>query len=312
MKNSGAYKTAKKVSKGIKKTVSNADKNVSDLYKKTIYPHTEAGQIDALNKKYNAKQKTVAKQHKQAAAKDYRVKSGGSSVNTASIRKAKNQKISIAKKNIKSRSSTPYKGPTSAAAARKAQKEKDLQNRIRAINSRTVARQKAQKNEINKMNKHLDNAYTTTKKHNDRVRKEEAARKAKAKKVATKVTKIAAKDTATKLAAAKYLVNKASKSPTATAAKSKAKSVASKAEYKVTRAGQKLSNDVKKTGAYKTAKKAYSSAGKAYNSTKKTASDTYKTAKKTYNTAKKKVRKAKKTYNKYAKQVSNYIDWLSK
>lgn len=57
------------------------------------------------------------------------------------------------------------------------------------------------------------------------------------------------------MAATRYLVSKAAKSPTANAAKAKARSVVSKGEYKLERAGQKLARDVKKTGVYKATKK---------------------------------------------------------
>ena len=251
VKKSGAYKMAKKISKGARKTASDIDQNVSDLYKKTIYPHTEAGKIDAMERKVNARQKALAKQHKQLAAKDSRVKSSGSSVNTAAIRKAKAKSIALGKRRVKSKASTPYKGPTSATQARKTQHEKDFQKRVRAMNAHTVAKKNAD----------------MVKKKQDRKMKQIAANVRKQNALSTKIkkatkfaTKVATRDAAAKMAVTKYLVNKAAKSPTANAAKAKARSVVSKGEYKLERAGQKLARDVKKTGAYKVTRKAASNA----------------------------------------------------
>ena len=247
VKKTGAYKAAKKISKGVKKTASSIDQNVSDMYKKTIYPHTEAGKLDAMDRKFNARQRVIAKQHKQLTVKDSRVKSGGSSVNTAAIRKAKAQRIAAAKKKVKSRSSMPYKGPTSATQAQKSQHEKDFQKRVRAMNARTVAKKNAdmlKKKQDQQMKQIADNV------------KKQNAPSTKVKKAARFATKVATRDAAAKMAATRYLVSKALKSPTAKAAKAKARSVVSKGEYKLERAGQKLTRDVKKTGAYNTAKKA--------------------------------------------------------
>lgn len=251
VKKSGAYKTAKKISKGVRKTASDIDQNVSDLYKKTIYPHTEAGKIDAMNRKANARQKALAKQHKQLAVKDSRVKSGGSPVNTAAIRKAKAKRIASSKRRVKSKASMPYKGPTSATRAQKAQHEKDFQKRVRAMNARTVAKKNADMVR-KKQNQQMSRIAANVKKQN--------APSTKIKKAAKFATKVATRDSAAKMAATRYLISKAAKSPTANAAKAKAKSVVSKGEYKLNRAGQKLARDVKKTGAYKTAKKATSTA----------------------------------------------------
>lgn len=251
VKKTGAYKTAKKISKGVRKTVSDVDQNVSDLYKKTIYPHTEAGKIDAMNRKANARQKALAKQHKQLAVKDSRVKSGGSPVNTAAIRKAKAQRIASSKRRAKSKTSTPYKGPTSATKARKTQHEKDFQKRVRAMNSHTVAKKNADMVR-KKQNRQMNQIAANVKKQN--------APSTKVKKAAKFATKVATRDAAAKMAVTKYLVNKAAKSPTANAAKAKVRSVVSKGEYKLERAGQKLARDVKKTGAYKVTRKAISNA----------------------------------------------------
>lgn len=247
VKNSGAYKAAKKISKGVKKTASSIDQNVSDMYKKTIYPHTEAGKIDALNRKFNARQKAIAKQHKQLAAKDARVKSGGSAVNTAAVRKAKAQRMAAAKRRTKSRTSVPYKGPTSATSARNAQKERDLQKRIRAVNAHTVAKKNSDMVK-KKQQRQMQNIAANVKKQN--------APSTKVKKAAKFATKVATRDAAAKMAATRYLVSKAAKSPTANAAKAKARSVVSKGEYKLERAGQKFARDVKKSGAYKATRKA--------------------------------------------------------
>ena len=251
VKKSGAYKTAKKISKGVRKTVSDVDQNVSDLYKKTIYPHTEAGKIDAMNRKANARQKALAKQHKQLAVKDARVKSGGSQVNAAAIRKAKAQRIASSKRRVKSKASTPYKGPTSASQARKTQHEKDFQKRVRAMNAHTVAKKNADMVK-KKQDRQMKQIASNVKKQN--------APSTKIKKAAKFATRVATRDAAAKMAVTKYLVNKAAKSPTANAAKAKARSVVSKGEYKLERAGQKLARDVKKTGAYKVTRKAASNA----------------------------------------------------
>lgn len=238
------YKTVKN---GVKRTASNIDKKVSDMYRKNIYPHTEAGKLDAMNRKFNARQKVIAKQHKQLAVKDSRVKSGGSPVDTAAIRRAKAQRMVAAKKTVKAKSSVPYKGPTSAISAQNAQKERDLQKRIRAVNAHTVAKKNSDMVK-NKQKKQMQNIAANVKKQN--------APSTKVKKAAKFATKVATRDAAAKMAATRYLVSKAAKSPTANAAKAKARSVVSKGEYKLERAGQKFARDVKKSGAYKATRKA--------------------------------------------------------
>lgn len=338
VKKSGVYKTAKKISKGVRKTASDIDQNVSNLYKKTIYPHTEAGKIDAMNRKANARQKALAKQHKQLAVKDSRVKSGGSPVNTAAIRKAKAQRIASSKRRVKSKTSTPYKGPTSATRAQKAQHEKDFQKRVRAMNARTVAKKNADMVK-KKQDRQMKQIAANVKKQN--------APSTKVKKAANFAKKVATRDAVAKTVAARYLLDKASKSPTANAARAKAKSVISKGEYKITRAGEKLANDVKKTGVYKKAKKATStardraitsaevrnkansvkskaeyklgragqklandakpyvtSAKKKLNSASKNANKAYKSAKKEFNSISRDASKAYKTAKKKARKVS--------
>lgn len=89
---------------------------------------------------------------------------------------------------------------------------------------------------------------------------EQNAPSTKVKKAANFAKKAATRDAIAKTVAARYLLDKASKSPTANAAKAKARSVVSKGEYKLERAGQKLARDVKKTGAYKKVRKATSTA----------------------------------------------------
>lgn len=245
------YKTVKN---GVRKTAANIDQKVSSMYRKNIYPHTEAGKIDAMNRKANARQKVIAKQHKQLAVKDSRVKSGGSPVDTSAVRIAKAQRMASAKKTVKAKASTPYKGPTSAVSAQNAQKERDLQRRIRAVNAHTVAK------------KNSDMVKKKQKKQMQRIKanvKKQNAPSTKVKKAARFATKVATRDAAAKMAATRYLVSKASKSPTANAAKAKARSVVSKGEYKLERAGQKLARDVKKTGAYKATRRATSAARKA-------------------------------------------------
>lgn len=238
------YKTVKN---GVKKTAHNIDSKVSSMYRKNIYPHTEAGKLEAMNRKFNARQKVIAKQHKQLAVKDSRVKSGGSAVDTAAIRKAKAQRMAAAKSTVKAKVSTPYKGPTSAVNAQNAQKEKDLQKRIRAVNAHTVAKKNSDMVK-KKQKKQMQRIAANVKKQN--------APSTKVKKAARFATKVATRDAAAKMAATRYLVSKASKSPTANAAKAKARSIVSKGEYKLERAGHKLARDVKKSGAYKTTRKA--------------------------------------------------------
>ena len=147
--------------------------------------------------------------------------------------------------------------------------------------------------------------------------------KKNAKKAAKFVKKVATRDAAFKMAATKYLVDKAVNSPTANAAKSKARSVVSKAEYKIERAGQKLTNDVKSSGAYKLANKGYKSAKKGINSISKNANKAYKSAKKgidsisrdankAYKSAKKKAKKVNRTFNKVKRAGKAYLDYLTK
>ena len=245
------YKTVKN---GVRKTAANIDQKVSSMYRKNIYPHTEAGKIDAMNRKANARQKVIAKQHKQLAVKDSRVKSGGSPVDTSAVRRAKAQRMASAKKTVKAKASTPYKGPTSAVSAQNAQKERDLQRRIRAVNAHTVSKKNSDMVK-KKQQRQMKQIKANVKKQN--------APSTKVKKAVKFATKVATRDSAAKMAATRYLVSKASKSPTANAAKAKARSVVSKGEYKLERAGQKLARDVKKTGAYKATRRATSAARKA-------------------------------------------------
>ena len=255
------YKTVKN---GVKKTAHNIDRKVSSMYRENIYPHTEAGKLEAMNRKFNARQKVIAKQHQQLAVKDARVKSGGSAVDTEAIRKAKAQSMAAAKKTIKTKAAAPYKGPTSAVSAQNAQKERDLQNRIRAVNAHTVAKK---------------NADMIKKKQDQQKRQIEAnvkkqnAPSTKVKNAARFATKVATRDAAAKMAATRYLVSKAAESPTAKAAEAKVRSVVSKGEYKLERAGQKLASDVKKTGAYKTARKTTSRASSAARKARTNAQD---------------------------------------
>ena len=136
------------------------------------------------------------------------------------------------------------------------------------------------------------------------------------KKTANFAKKVATRDAAFKMAATKYLVDKAANSPTANAAKSKARSVVSKAEYKIERAGQKLSDDVKSSGAYKSAKKGINSisknANKAYKSAKKGINSISRDANKAYKSAKKKAKKVNRTFNKVKRAGKAYLDYLTK
>ena len=98
-------------------------------------------------------------------------------------------------------------------------------------------------------------------------------------------------------------VNKAYESakssiPTAAEVRNKANSVKSKAEYKLTRAGEKLTNDVKSSGAYKSAKKEINSIPKNAN--------------KEYKLAKKKAKKVNRTFNKVNRAGKAYLDYLTK
>ncbi len=246
------------------------------------------------------------------------------------------------------KSSVPYKGPTSAMQAQKAQHEKDFQKRVRAMNANTVAKK---------------NADMVRKKQIAANVKKQNAPSTKVKKAANFAKKVATRDAVAKTVAARYLLDKASKSPTANAARAKAKSVISKGEYKVTRAGQKLARDVKKTGAYKKVRKAtstargramtsaearnkansvrskaeykieragqklandakpyatsvkknvnkaYKSAKKEYNRVSRYASKTYKSAKKK---AKKKAKKVSRSFNKAKRAGKAYLDYLTK
>lgn len=140
-----------------------------------------------------------------------------------------------------------YKGPTDAIQAQKAQHEKDFQKRVRAMNAHTVAKKNADMVK-KKQDQQMKQIAANVKKQN--------APSTKVKKAANFAKKVATRDAVAKIAATRYLVSKAAKSPTANAARAKARSVVSKGEYKITRAGQKLARDVKKTGAYKTARKA--------------------------------------------------------
>lgn len=150
------------------------------------------------------------------------------------------------------KSSVPYEGPTSAMQAQKAQHEKDFQKRVRAMNARTIAKKNADMVK-KKQDRQMKQIAANVKKQN--------APSTKVNKAANFAKKVATRDAVAKMVAARYLLDKASKSPTANAAKAKARSVVSKGEYKLERAGQKLANDVKKTGAYKKARKATSTAG---------------------------------------------------
>ena len=237
------------------------------------------------------RQKALAliKKHKQLAAKDSRVNSVGSPVNTAAIRKAKAQSIESYKR------------------AQKAQHEKDLQKRVRAINAHTVAKKNAdmvKKKQDRKMKKIADNV------------KKQNSPSTKIKKAANFAKKVATRDAAFKMAATKYLVDKAVNSPTANAAKSKARSVVSKAEYKIERAGQKLTNDVKSSGAYKSAKKGINSisknANKAYKSAKKGINSISRDANKAYKSAKKKAKKVNRTLNEVKRFGKAYLNYLTK
>ena len=136
------------------------------------------------------------------------------------------------------------------------------------------------------------------------------------KKAAKFVKKVVTRDAALKSAAARDLLDKASKSPTANAARAKANSVKSKAEYKLTRAGEKLTNDVKSSGAYKSAKKGINSisknANKAYKSAKKEFNSISRDANKVYKSAKKKAKKVNRTFNKVKRAGKAYLDYLTK
>ena len=122
------------------------------------------------------------------------------------------------------------------------------------------------------------------------------------KKKAKFVKKVVTRDAAFKAAAARYLLDKASKSPTANAARAKVNSVKSKAEYKLTRAGEKFTNDVKSSGAYKSAKKGINriskNANKAYKSAKKEINSIPKNANKAYESVKNSIPTATEVRNK--------------
>ena len=157
------------------------------------------------------------------------------------------------------------------------------------------------------------------------------------------VKKIAKRDASKKASTTKYFPDKAYKSPTANAARVKANSVKSKAEYKLTRAGEKLTNDVKSSGAYKSAKKEINripkNVNKAYESDKSsipTAAEVRNKANSVkskaeykltragekltndvkssgaYKSAKKKANKVNRTFNKVNRAGKAYLDYLTK
>ena len=151
------------------------------------------------------------------------------------------------------------------------------------------------------------------------------------KKTANFAKKVATRDAAFKMAATKYLVDKAANSPTANAAKSKARSVVSKAEYKIERAGQKLSDDA--NNAYKSAKKKAKTTANAAKSKARSvvskaeykltragekltndvkSSGAYKSAKKGYKSAKKGINSISKNANKAYKSAKKGINSISK
>ena len=155
------------------------------------------------------------------------------------------------------------------------------------------------------------------------------------------VKKVAKRDASEKAAATKYFPDKASKSPTANAARVKANSVKSNAEYKLTRAGEKFTNDVKMSGKHKSAKKGINSISKNANNECKSDKNSIQTAvevrnkansvkskddhkltragekeinsisknaKKAYNTAK----KVDRTLDKVKQSGKAYLDYLAK
>ena len=155
--------------------------------------------------------------------------------------------------------------------------------------------------------------------------------KKNAKKAAKFVKKVATRDAAFKMAATKYLVDKAVNSPTANAAKSKARSVVSKAEYKIERAGQKLSDDA--NNAYKSAKKRAKTTANAAKSKARSvvskaeykieragqklsddikSSGAYKSGKKAYKSAKKGINTISKNANKAYKSAKKGINTISR
>ena len=150
------------------------------------------------------------------------------------------------------------------------------------------------------------------------------------------VKKVAKRDTSEKAAATKYFPDKASKLPTANAARVKANSVKSNAEYKLT-------NDVNSSGAYKSAKKGINripkNVNKAYESAKSsipTAAEVRNKANSVkskaeykltragekltndvkssgaYKSAKKKAKKVNRTFNKVNRAGKAYLDYLTK
>lgn len=248
------------------------------------------------------------------------------------------------------KSSIPYKGPTSAMQAQKAQHEKNFQKRVRAMNAHTLAKKNADMVR-KKQEQQMKQIAANVKKQN--------APSTKVKKAANFAKKVATRDAVAKTVAARYLLDKASKSPTANAARAKAKSVISNGEYKLERAGRKLARDVKKTSVYKKARKATSTVrsramtsvearnkansvrskaeyklgragqklandAKPYvTSAKKNANKVYKSAKKefdsisrdankAYKTAKKKARKVSRSFNKAKRAGKAYLNYLTK
>ena len=175
------------------------------------------------------------------------------------------------------KSSVPYKGPTSAMQAQKAQHEKDFQKRVRAMNAHTVAKKNA-----------------------DMVRKKQEQQM---KQIAANVKKQNAPSTKVKKAR-KATSTARDRAMTPAEARNKANSVRSKAEYKIERAGQKLANDAKPyaTSVKKNVNKAYKSAKKEYNRVSRDASKAYKSAKK----------KVSRSFNKAKRAGKAYLDYLTK
>ena len=157
------------------------------------------------------------------------------------------------------------------------------------------------------------------------------------------VKKLAKRNASEKAAATKYFPDKASKSPMANAARVKANSVKSNDEYKLTRAGDKLTNDVKSSGAYKSAKKGINSISKNVNKAYKSVKNSIPTASEVrnkensvkskaeykltragekltndvkssgaYKPAKKKAKKVNRTFNKVERTGKAYLDYLTK
>ncbi|HAU85217.1 MAG TPA: hypothetical protein DCW90_06860 [Lachnospiraceae bacterium] len=204
------------------------------------------------------------------------------------------------------KANTAYKGPTSVQADKR---EQDLQARTRAINARTIAARNADKvkKQQEQQKKQINANVAAQQKYNSPSAKAGRAVKTAAK-MYTRATKVGVGILAND-------AKKAYNSPTGKSIRNSAKSAASKAQYKVSKAGNKLANDINK-GTSSVKKKVTKAASpyvqKAEKSINKAVSSAEKKANSAYKTAKKKTQSAKKNANKIKKAGQAYLNYLMK